>query len=97
MARCYKRLKQLESGKPDARLWDFEHRELRDRIGKRLNLSGRTLDRYLRILDHTPKEVQDALEADRVPMTIAEKVASLHPPSRSRSPRRSGQAATLPR
>ena len=82
MARCYKRRKQLESGRPHARLADYEHRELRDRMGKILKVSGRTLDRYLRILDHTPKEVQDAFDADEVPMTIALQVASLRTPQK---------------
>jgi hypothetical protein len=46
-------------------------------IGKRLGISGRTLDRYLRILDNTPLEVQNAVEAGTLPVTLAEKVAGL--------------------
>ena len=77
MARCYKHLKLL--GRPiyGAGLASYENTELRDQIGKRLGVSGRTLDRYLRILDETPQEVQDAVAANKLPLTLAEKVAGL--------------------
>jgi hypothetical protein len=50
--------------------------ELRDQLGKRFNMSGRNLDRYLRVLS-TPIEVQHAVDADKLPITLAEKVAGL--------------------
>jgi len=75
LARCYRHLKELEKAW-GGRLPDSEHRELRDRIGMRLGVSGRTLDRYLRVLD-TPQEIQDAVAADRLPVTVAERVAGL--------------------
>jgi hypothetical protein len=77
-ARCYKRLKELASRGRGGRLLDYEARDLRDRLAKRLGgVSGRTLDRYLRVLEHTPPEVQGAVEAGTLPLTVAEQVAGL--------------------
>jgi ParB/RepB/Spo0J family partition protein len=77
VARCYKRLKEM-GRKTDYR-WDLarERKDLRDVIGERLEVSGRNLDRWLRVLDHTPQEVQDAVAAGSLPITVAEKVAGL--------------------
>ena len=86
LARCYKRLKELESRR-EGRLFDFEYRELRDRIGRRLGVSGRTLDRHLRVLG-TPQEVQNAVEAGTLPITVAEKVAGLPEPMQARVARK---------
>jgi ParB-like chromosome segregation protein Spo0J len=83
-ARCYKRLKELERKAPAGRMSDRDRRELRDRVGKQLDVSGRTLDRFLRILEHTPQEVQDAVEAEKLPLTVAERVASLKPAEKER-------------
>jgi ParB-like chromosome segregation protein Spo0J len=77
LARCYKRLKVLGSMGLDGRLLDYEQRDLRDRLGERLNVSGRSLDRYLRVLEHTLPEVQAAFEAGTLPLTLAEQVAGL--------------------
>src|ERR1700733_15032331 len=74
IARAYLALKKL--GRP----WGLSGQdrvELRDQIGKRLDMSGRNLDRYLRVLD-TPIEVQNAVAANKLPVTVAEKVAGLH-------------------
>ncbi len=96
MARCYKALKVLERTSKSARLTDSESKELRDQLGKRLNCSGRTLDRYLRVLDHTPQVVQDAVESGALPLTLAEKVASLNNARREQIAKRSAKGATRP-
>jgi ParB family chromosome partitioning protein len=78
LARCYRALKALESKNLDGRLMDYEEQDLRDRLAKRLGgLSGRSLDRLRRVLDHTPPEVQAAVEAGTLPLTLAEQVAGL--------------------
>jgi ParB-like chromosome segregation protein Spo0J len=78
LARCYRRLKELESKGPGGRLLDYEARDLRDRLSKRLgDISGRTLDRYLRIVKHTTAEVQAAADAGTLPLSMAERVADL--------------------
>jgi ParB/RepB/Spo0J family partition protein len=81
-ARCYLRLKELEGGDRGGRLPDHEWKDLRDRLGKRLGGSGRNLDRYLRILNCTPQEVQDAVEAGRLPLTLAYQVVGLKVPQK---------------
>jgi len=73
LARCYKHLKTLGR----KHLLGFEQQDLRDLIGKRLGLAGRSLDRNLRVVELTPVEVQDAVEAGKLPLTVAEKVAGL--------------------
>jgi ParB-like chromosome segregation protein Spo0J len=78
-ARCYQRLRQLAGGASRERLKGHEQQDLRDRLAVQLDKSGRSLDRYLRILDHTPLEVQQAVEAERLPMTVALRVADLDP------------------
>jgi ParB family chromosome partitioning protein len=75
-ARCYQQLKKIEHGNGGRRHTDRERQDLRDAIGTRLGKSGRTLDRYLRALD-TPQEVQNAVAAGKLAVTVAEKVAGL--------------------
>jgi ParB-like chromosome segregation protein Spo0J len=82
LARCYLRLKQLRRGSPHARLCGNESMEFRDLIGKRFGLSGRTLDRYLRVVRLTPVEVQNAVETDDVPIAVALEVANLEEPEK---------------
>jgi ParB family chromosome partitioning protein len=77
VARCYRQLKLLEQRYQRGRLSAQEQGDLRDRIGDRLGKSGRTLDRLLRIIEHTPQEVQDAVELGKLPMALALQVASL--------------------
>jgi ParB-like chromosome segregation protein Spo0J len=79
IARCYRQLKMLESHSSTGRLYDSENKELREVIANRMggNVSGRTLDRHLRIVEHTPVEVQHAADSGRLPMGDAEKVAGL--------------------
>jgi ParB/RepB/Spo0J family partition protein len=78
LARVYRALKALESKGLDGRLMAHEERDLRDRLAKRLGgVSGRSLDRLLRIVEHTPAEVQAAAEAGTLPMNMAGEVANL--------------------
>jgi ParB-like chromosome segregation protein Spo0J len=77
VARCYQAIRRLERKNASTRLTSNEKMDLRDRIAGRLGVSGRTLDRYLRVLDHTPPEVQDAVRGNKLALTLAEKVANL--------------------
>jgi ParB family chromosome partitioning protein len=78
LARCYQGLKMLECKAVDGRLMGHEQGDLRDRLAQRLGgVSGRSLDRLLRVVEHTPAEVQAAAEAGTLPMTMAERVAGL--------------------
>jgi ParB-like chromosome segregation protein Spo0J len=77
IARCYRHLKLITKRSCGSGLAAHEELELRDQIGKRLQLSGRTLDRYLRVLEGTPAEVQDAVAVGTLPVTLAERVAGL--------------------
>jgi ParB/RepB/Spo0J family partition protein len=76
LARCYRRLKELERNRSPGTLQANEHAELRDRVGRKLNVSGRNLDRYLRVLD-TPRAVQEAFERNDLSLVLAGKVAGL--------------------
>jgi ParB/RepB/Spo0J family partition protein len=77
LGRCYHRLKVLEQRYQRGRLSAQEQGDLRDRLGRRLAKSGRTMDRLLRIIECTPQEVQDAVELGTLPMTLALQVANL--------------------
>jgi ParB/RepB/Spo0J family partition protein len=77
LARCHVRVKQLCRCNGRGRLSGMEHAELRDQIGKRLGRSGRSLDRYLRVAEHTPHAVQNAVTTGTLSMQLAERVASL--------------------
>jgi ParB/RepB/Spo0J family partition protein len=83
LARCYKVIKS-ECQSHRKRLTGKDRRDLRDDIGQRLGCSGRTLDRYLRVLEDTPREVQDAVEHKLLSLTHAEKVAGMPPRQRDR-------------
>jgi ParB/RepB/Spo0J family partition protein len=76
IARCYQHLKSLAKQSGRDRPANDDSQDLRDEIGLRLGQSGRNLDRLLRLL-RTPQEVQDAVAAGRLPITVAERVASL--------------------
>lgn len=68
VARLYRRLKELARDQPSA---DGRHEgDLRDQLAERFNVSGRTLDRYLRVLG-TPKAVQNIVIAGLLPMSTA--------------------------
>lgn len=77
IARCCLRLKELAAKADGHELFAFEKGDLRDAIGKKLGMSGRNLSRLLRIVEHTPQAVQDAVSAKKLAMTKAEQVAGL--------------------
>ncbi len=74
--RCYRRLAEMVHDTPEHRQRYHQRGRLRDIIGDRLGMAGRTLDRYLRVLE-TPREVQDAFRSGRVSLVDASKVAGL--------------------
>lgn len=78
LARCYRRLRQLQLAlyRRPAGECDVPRIDLRDQLGKRLGLSGRSLDRLERILD-TPVEIQYAFECGELPLLDAGAVAGL--------------------
>ena len=76
LVRCYQRLNEMANDTPEERLRYHQRGRIRDVVGVRLGMSGRTLERYLRILD-APREVQDAFRAGRVSLVNASKVAGL--------------------
>jgi ParB-like chromosome segregation protein Spo0J len=55
--------------------------DLRDRIGKILNMSGRNLSRYISVLA-APTEVQDAFSAEAITLVAASRVGTLKPVQR---------------
>lgn len=76
VARCYGELLQIERNGPSA-LNQPTHGDMRDRVGKKLGYTGRHLDRLLRISEHTPIEVQNAVDRGELVMLLAEKIAAL--------------------
>jgi hypothetical protein len=74
--RCYRRLHDMAPQTLDGPRRSHQLGRLRDVIGDRLGMSGRTLERYLRVLD-APREVQEAFSAGRVSLVNASKVAGL--------------------
>lgn len=79
IARVYKRAKQIERGWDRDEFSPWGRGELRDRLAKRLGAkSGRTLDRYLRLLD-APRSVQDAVSRGALPMQTAFQVLLMGP------------------
>jgi hypothetical protein len=74
IGRCYKRLRDLERGN-GRRTWNGQG-ELCNFLAKRFDLSGRTLDRYAKILD-APLEIQRAFEADKLPLVLAARFPGL--------------------
>lgn len=73
MARCYRRLKELDVGPERNRNGKGD---LRDFLGKQFGMAGRSLDRYEKILD-APLEVQRAFESQKLSLILAGKVADL--------------------
>jgi hypothetical protein len=76
-ARVALRLYEIERNKPRGGLGTHQQGDARDRVGKAIGMSGRHLDRFFRILQKTPIEVQDAFRARRLSLKLAEKVADL--------------------
>jgi ParB-like chromosome segregation protein Spo0J len=73
-ARCLAALKRLQYA---GTLPQCGRAELRKELVGRLNTSGRSVDRLLRVVTGTPLEVQDAVAAGELALTQAEKVAGL--------------------
>jgi ParB-like chromosome segregation protein Spo0J len=82
-ARVALRLYEIGRGKPRGGLSRFDEGDARDRVGRAVGWSGRTLSRYFRVL-RGPIEVQRAFEAGRVSLVVAEQVADL-PPATAKS------------
>jgi len=76
LVRCYQRLNDMAGEEHDGPLRSHQLGRIRDVVGVRLGMSGRTLDRYLRVLD-APREVQDAFKAGKLPLVQASRVAGL--------------------
>src|SRR5947209_18154020 len=72
--RCYRRLVEMAQDTPHDQRRSHQLGRVRDVVGSRLGMSGRTLDRYLRVLD-APREVQDAFKAGDISLVAAAKVA----------------------
>jgi ParB-like chromosome segregation protein Spo0J len=75
-ARVAERLFRIRTGAGGRRLSGRGREELRDVIGRVLGMSGRNLDRYLKVLA-APPEVQNAFRAGRVPLVLAGRAAGL--------------------
>lgn len=71
---------ELRQGKKSSRSREGEVREL---IGQILGISGRTVHRYLCILK-SPVEVQNAVRAKQLKITLADKVANLKAATQTR-------------
>jgi ParB family transcriptional regulator, chromosome partitioning protein len=75
MVRSYRHIKQLaknQRGRSPSK--DKIKGDLRDILAKRFGLSGRTLDRWLQVLE-LPMPIQEAVSQDKLPLTLAVKVA----------------------
>jgi ParB-like chromosome segregation protein Spo0J len=70
------RLYYIEKGKPLSEQAIDGQREARDRIGQLFGLSGRSLNRYFRVL-WAPFEVENAFRNGQLPLFLAEKVIGL--------------------
>jgi ParB-like chromosome segregation protein Spo0J len=75
-ARVVQQLFVAKAGVPLNDLDMWKRGELRDRIGESLGMSGRNLDRYLRVLE-TPLEIQHAVRDRRLKLVPASRIALL--------------------
>jgi hypothetical protein len=78
-ARCYAALKRLEYR---GTLPQCARAELRKELVTKLRVSGRSVDRLLRVVTGTPLEIQDAVVTGKLALTLAVKVAGLTEPKR---------------
>lgn len=77
VARLYKRVRELQRKSPDGTPSPDAQGDLRDRVAAKLgSRSGRTLDRYLRLLE-LPVAIQNAFEDKQLPLTRALQVLKL--------------------
>ena len=74
-ARAAKRLVELEYARRGTRL-SWEDADARDRVGRRIGMSGRNLQRYLNVLD-APIEIQHALSSGELKLIAADRVSRL--------------------
>ncbi len=72
-ARAYKVCYEIQKGRQYCR---DDNPVFREFIAKQLRISGRTLDRHLKLL-HLPREIQDAVSAKELGLTKAIKACSL--------------------
>lgn len=75
-ARVALRQYEIERGRSRGELSVSEYPEARDRVGLVIGMSGRNLNRYMRVLA-TPDEVQRAFREDRLSLVEAESVDGL--------------------
>jgi ParB/RepB/Spo0J family partition protein len=73
-ARCYKALKENAKKSPRSKEEGQAQGDLRDRLATQFKVEGRTLDRWLKVLE-TPIEVQEAVSAKKLTMDAAGRVA----------------------
>jgi ParB-like chromosome segregation protein Spo0J len=79
MARSYRHLMRFARDKKGRPVKEAQaEQNLRELIRKRFRVSDKTLDRWLHVLD-LPLSLQEAVEEDRLPLTLAVRVASLKP------------------
>ena len=76
--RCYQALKENAKKLPREKRVGAAKGDLRDELAKRFSVSGRSLDRQLRLLK-TPIEVQNAFAQKKITMTLAGRVAGAKP------------------
>jgi ParB family chromosome partitioning protein len=76
-----KRLKELWSRRPNQERGGLARGDFRDYLGSEFRMSGRSVDRLLRLLQ-APVEVQHAVSDGRLAAGLAEKVAGLPPAKR---------------
>lgn len=84
-ARCIQRLREIHAPdspkersrrKTSKEAHGYEKGLFRDYLGKEFGMSGRSIDRYLAVLK-TPKEIQNAVSANQLPLTEAVRVSGL--------------------
>jgi ParB/RepB/Spo0J family partition protein len=78
-ARCLQRLVEIESRCAINELEPSRKEEVKAKIGKRMGLTMRSVNRYLAVL-HTPREVQTAFDEGAISLVTAGKVAQLQRP-----------------
>lgn len=75
-ARCIRSLVELESGRQERQFGWREKKRLKATVGEQLNLTVRSVNRYLALLT-APVEVQEAFDRGDVSLVVAGKVAGL--------------------
>jgi ParB family transcriptional regulator, chromosome partitioning protein len=86
-ARCLRRLLELRQGERAGRINGLNLETLKKDIGAQLNLSDRSVNRYLLILD-APSCVQAAFDRGELPLTTAGRVALLYKADQDKIARR---------